>query len=146
MPRSRLVLLAAAAAAACSLLFVLAAHEPLATPTTTAAPSPISSTPVPPAAVQAIADRIAPPYDGVLRVDRKVVVQLRDVERPGSYGIPGVTDDIWAIAAVGEMRQTRGVLPIGNSQCRIWFVNWEGRHVAASGGGLGSCDPNFSAK
>ena len=141
--RARILL--AVLAVGIGLLLLLVATRPVVPLTPVVAPGPTTAVRVPPA-VQAVVDRIAPHYDGVLRVDRKVVVQLRDVDRPGSYGIPGVTDGTWAIAVVGEMRQTRGVLPIPNSQCRIWFVNSEGSTLAAGGGALSRCDPYFSAK
>lgn len=119
------------------------AVAPSATPVV--APSPLPSVRVLPAAVQAVVDRIAPPFDGVLRVDRLVAVQLRDVDRPGSFGIPGATDGTWAVAVVGEFRQTRGFLPTGNHHCHIWFVNAAGFAFASQGGAVGKCDPYIAA-
>jgi hypothetical protein len=48
-----------------------------------------------PAAVQAVADRIVPSFDGIVRMDRKVIVRVADVS-PRDVGVPGVTSGSWA--------------------------------------------------
>ena len=140
--RARILL--AAMAVAIGLVLLLIATRPVMPMTPVVAPLPTTSVRVPPAVVQAVADRIIPRYEGVLRVDRKVVVQLGDVDRRDGPGIPGATDGTWAIAVIGEMRQTRGLLPAPNSQCAIWFVNSEGFAFASQRGALSKCDPYVS--
>ena len=147
MMRSR-VLLAGATAIASGLLVLTIAVRTSDLPTVTpiASPSPSALVRVPPAEVQAILDGIAPNNGSVIRVDHKVAVQLRDVDRRDSPGIMGATDGTWAIAVAGEFRPSRAVLPTGNVQCRIWFINAAGLQFASHEGGLSRCDPYMSAK
>jgi hypothetical protein len=140
--RARILL--AVLAVGIGLLLLLIATRPVVPLAPVVAPSPTASLPLPPAVVQGVADRIRPQYDGVLRVDRKVIVQLGDVDRRDSPGIPGATDGTWAIAIVGEIAQTWGLLPTGNSQCAIWFVNSAGFAFASQRGALSKCDPYVS--
>lgn len=144
--RPRGVLLAGVIALATVLLLTFLRPSDTPTVTPVAAPSATPLVRLLPAEVQAVADRIAPPFDGVLRVDRKVAVQLRDVDRRDSPGIMGATDGTWAIAVVGEFRQTWGFLPAPNHQCHIWFVNAAGFAFASQGGAVSKCDPYMSAK
>ena len=142
--RARILL--AVLAAGIGLLLLLIATRPVVPQTPVVAPSLKASVSVPPAVVQAVADRIRPQFDGVLRVDRKVIVQLGDVDRRDSPGITGATDATWAIAVVGEIAQTWGFLPTGNSQCAIWFVNSSGFAFASQRGALSKCDPYLASK
>lgn len=147
MTRSR-ALLAGTVAIAGGLLLLTIAFRPSDAPSVTpiALPSPSAVVQLPPAYVQAVMDSIAPPYGGVIRVDRKVAVQLRGVDRRNDVGIWGATDGTWAVAAVGEFRQTRGLLPAPNHQCHIWYVNAAGFAFASRGGDLGTCDAYMSAQ
>ena len=144
--RARLIL-AGTSAVAVGLLLTIAT-QPSRVPSTTpvAEPSPTTAVRVPPQAVQAFADRVVPSFDGVVRIDRKVVVQLGDVARHDTPGIPAATDATWAIAVVGDIAQTSGRLPTPNSQCAVWFVNSVGQVSAFQSGALSSCDPYISAR
>jgi hypothetical protein len=81
--------------------------------------------------VQALADRVTTSFDGIVRMDRKVVVQLRDVSRADGPGIAGATD---------------GSMAIANSQCAIWFVNSLGQIFATQRGPITRCDPYLAGR
>jgi hypothetical protein len=131
---------AAAAVAALTVFAATRPDPPIATPVVL--PSATSQARVLPAAVQAYADGVSVSFDGIERMDRKVVVQLGDVPRPaGSPAISGATDATWAIVVVGDIRQTWGLLPVPNGECAIWFVNSIGEVVATQRGALSACDP-----
>lgn len=110
------------------------------------APTPAAAVRVPPPEVQAFADRVNPSFDGVMRMDRKVVVQLGDLDRRDSPGIAGATDATWAIAVVGDIAQTRGLMPAPNSQCAVWFVDSLGLPFAFQRGAVSACDPYVASR
>jgi hypothetical protein len=99
----------------------------------------------PPPAVGAFADRVIPPFDGIVRIDRKVVVQLGNVVRR-EPPIQGATDSSWAVAVVGEIAQTWGLLPVGSSRCAIWFVDSAGLVFASQRGPTSTCDAYLSGR
>jgi hypothetical protein len=144
--RSR-VIVSAAFAIAAGMLMVVAFAQPLVgppvTPVTIPSPSPAVLVPL---TVQALADKAAS-FHYSSRIDRTVIVQLGKVSRSsGGYGIWGATDGTWVIAMVGDFRQSRGVLPVPNHQCEVWFVNSLGLTFATHGGTIQTCDPYFAAK
>lgn len=143
--RARLGFVGASVVAA--LLVVFALPQAFAPPIQTVAPaSPTATVPSTPAVVQALADRVTTSFDGIVRMDRKVVVQLRDVSRADGPGIAGATDGSWAIVVVGDIRQTMGVMAVPNSQCAIWFVNSLGQVFATQRGAITWCDPYLAAR
>lgn len=98
-----------------------------------------------PPAVQAAADRIVPSFDGIVRIDRKVIVRVADVPSR-DVGIAGVTSGSWAVAVAGDIAQTWGPMARPNSQCAIWFINSRGDVFAFQNSVLSTCGPYFSAK
>lgn len=143
--RARFGFVGATGVAALLLLFGLLRAD--ATPIQTVAPaSPTATERSAPAVVQAVAERVTTSFDGIVRMDRKEVVQLGDVSRADGPGIAGATDGSWAIVVVGDIRQTMGVMAVPNSQCAIWFVNSLGQIFATQRGPITRCDPYLAAR
>src|SRR5688572_3076669 len=141
------VALAGAAAVLLGLLLLFQMSGPVA-PTATPVDLPTSSSHVrlPPSSVQSMADRVTVSFDGIVRVDRKVVLRLSEVSRSLEPAISGATDATWAIAVVGDIRQTWGLLDAGNSRCAIWFVNTLGQIFATQRGAISRCDPYMNTR
>jgi len=104
-----------------------------------------SPAPTVPPEIQAAADRIAPPFGGIVRVDRKVVVPVASVASREA-AVPGVTSGSWAVAVQGDVAQTWGPLARPNSPCAIWFINSLGDVFAFQSSNRATCDPYFPAK
>lgn len=126
-------------AAAFTLLMSERARTPVVPEVVTPAPSAI----VVPPPVKTYADRVVPSFDGIVRMDRKVVVRVGDVT--GTDAMPGVTAGTWAIAVAGDIAQTWGVMVRPNSQCAVWFVNSLGEPLAFQSSALSICAPYFAA-
>lgn len=111
---------------------------------------PVFVTPTPiavlvPPTVQAYADRLVPSFDGIVRIDRKVIVRVSDVAGR-EVNVPGVTSGTWAIAVAGDIAPTWGPLRRPNAECAVWFVNSLGEPFAFQSSGPGICEPYFAAK
>jgi hypothetical protein len=106
---------------------------------------PVPTAMVVPPSVQAYADRVVPFFDGVVRIDRKVIVRLGDVTGR-DVNIPGVSSGTWAIAVAGEIAATWGLLERPNAECAVWFVDPLGEPVAFRSSGRAICEPYFAAR
>jgi hypothetical protein len=109
-------------------------------------PTPLPSGVVDPQPLLRQATRI---IGGVLRVDDAAakLVSAADYSHASTIVGPGVSAPatVWVIAIVGDIRQTRGLLPRPNSQCRLsayWALT--GELWSTAEGPLSMCQPYFA--
>ena len=115
------------------------------------APAPPSPTPLPSGVVdpQPLLREATRVRGGVLRVDDAAakLVSTADYLGGRAIAVPAVNAPatLWVIAIVGDIRQTRGVLPRPNSQCQL-SVYWAstGDLWSTAEGPLSMCQPYFS--
>jgi hypothetical protein len=115
------------------------------------APASPSPTPLPSGVVdpQPLLRQATRVIGGVLRVDDATAKLVSTADYLGARATvgPGVNTPatVWVIAIVGDIRQTRGVLPRPNSQCQL-SAYWAetGEPWSTAEGSLSMCQPYFA--
>lgn len=115
------------------------------------APASPSPTPLPSGVVdpQPLLREATKVIGGVLRVDDATakLVSAADYSGGRATVVPGVNTPatVWVIAIVGDIRQTWGVLPRPNAQCKL-YAYWAstGQLWSTAEGSLSMCQPYFA--